>query len=61
MSADGTIRIESADIVWTKDEFEMASQVSVDIMPNGWIYTPETRCYYPPSQVEEIMRREDSA
>lgn len=54
--AAATVRIDSAKVSWADDEVATAIDIPVEILPNGWIYTPETNCYYPPSEVVEVER-----
>lgn len=51
-----TIQIDSAKIVWTDDEVGTTLDVPVNLLPNGWIHTPKTDCYYPPGEIVEVER-----
>jgi len=58
---DGTVRLDNAKIVWKEDEYETAVDIPVEILSNGWIYTPETEEYHPPTEVERVVRSVGSA
>ena len=52
---DGEIeQLDSANVVWSDEETVASFGIPVRLLTNGWIHTPETGCYYPPSEVVEI-------
>lgn len=53
-----TVRIDHGRISWVDDEVGTTVGVPVVILPNGWIHTPETGCYYPPTEVLEVSAYE---
>lgn len=59
-STDGTVRLDSAKVVWKDDEYATAAGIPVEILSNGWIYTPETNEYHPPNEVERVERYVDT-
>lgn len=48
------MKIDNAKVVWRDDEVDTAIGIPVEILPNGWIHTPETDCYYPAEEVVEV-------
>ena len=49
-----TVRLDSAKVVWKDNEWATAIDIPVEILPNGWIYTPETDCFHPPTEVVKV-------
>lgn len=53
-SSHGRVKLPRAVIEWTDDEYESAIDAPAVILPNGWVYTPETDDYHPPHAIDRI-------